>query len=63
MVKLPSFIHGIIIGVLLSDGWVRLQQKNRSINGCLHFKQSVAHSQYVCLYLTYCLTIVLVSLF
>jgi len=47
MVKFPSFIHGIIIGVLLSDGWVRLQQKNRSINGCLHFKQSVAHSQYV----------------
>jgi hypothetical protein len=47
MVKLPSFILGVIGGVLLSDGWLQLQSKNRSINACLHFKQSLAHSQYV----------------
>jgi len=45
MVKFTSFHRGIIIGLLLSDGWLTLN--TRSINSCLHFKQSLNKSNYV----------------
>jgi len=45
MVKLTSFHRGIVIGLLLSDGW--LQITKRSINSCLFFKQSLDKSGYV----------------
>lgn len=45
MVKLPSFQFGVIIGLLLSDGW--LGNSNRSQNYTLYFKQSLAKSEYV----------------
>jgi hypothetical protein len=47
MVKLPYLIYGVIIGLVLSDAGLQLQPQNRSINACLRFKQSLAHSQYV----------------
>ena len=46
MVEFPSFQFSII-GLLLSDGYLQLQTKNRSINSCLRFKQSLDKSQYV----------------
>lgn len=47
MVEFPSFQFSVIIGLLLSDGYLQLQTKNRSINSCLRFKQSLDKSQYV----------------
>jgi len=47
MVKFPSFQFGVIIGLLLSDAWLQLQPKNRSINSHLCFKQSLDKSKYV----------------
>jgi hypothetical protein len=48
MIKFPSFIYGVIIGLLLSDAWLQLQSKNRSINSHLGFKQSIGYAD-VCL--------------
>jgi hypothetical protein len=45
MVKLPSHILDIIIGLILSDAWVRFENK-KSKNALLGFSQSGAHSQY-----------------
>jgi hypothetical protein len=47
MVEFPSFQFSVIIGLLLSDGYLQLKTKNRSINSCLRFKQSLDKSQYV----------------
>ena len=44
MVTLTHFIEGIIVGILLSDGWLRKQ--NAGGQARLGFKQSLAHSGY-----------------
>ena len=46
MVKLPINIRGVIVGLILSDGWLRFAYK-RSTNALLGFKQSSIHSEYV----------------
>jgi hypothetical protein len=47
MIRLPSFQYGVVIGLLLSDGWLQLQSKKRSINSHLSLKQSLDKSKYV----------------
>jgi hypothetical protein len=47
MIKFPSFAYGVIIGLLLSDAWLQLQSKQRSINSHLGLKQSLDKSKYV----------------
>lgn len=44
-VALPNFHLGVIIGLLLSDGWLTLTR--RSVNRILDLKQSLAKSSYV----------------
>lgn len=46
MVKLPINVRGVIIGLILSDGWIRFST-SASKNALLGFKQSLAHSEYV----------------
>ena len=46
MVKLPPFQYSIIVGLLLSDGWLTIASST-SINARLGFKQSLARSIYV----------------
>nr|YP_010608757.1 hypothetical protein PNX16_mgp014 [Drechslerella dactyloides]WAN89837.1 hypothetical protein [Drechslerella dactyloides] len=46
MVKLPYYQKNVIIGLLLSDGWLTFGNK-RSNYARLGFKQSLAHSAYV----------------
>lgn len=46
MVELPINIRGVIVGLILSDGWLRFAYK-RSRNVLLGFKQSSIHSEYV----------------
>jgi len=45
MVKLPTHIKGIMVGLLLSDAWARFES-TKSKNALLGFKQSIAHSGY-----------------
>jgi hypothetical protein len=45
MVQLAPYQYGVIIGLILSDAWVRFGSK-RSKNALLGFKQSGAKSQY-----------------
>jgi len=47
MVKLPINVRGVIVGLILSDGWLRFAYK-RSTNALLGFKQSLIHSEYIC---------------
>jgi hypothetical protein len=47
MVGLPPYQHSVIIGLLLSDAWLTLQSKQRSINSHLSFKQSLDRLEYV----------------
>lgn len=47
MISFPPFQHGVIIGLILSDGWLQLQSKQRCINSQLYFKQSLERSKYV----------------
>nr|YP_009240537.1 LAGLIDADG endonuclease [Pyronema omphalodes]AMO66509.1 LAGLIDADG endonuclease [Pyronema omphalodes] len=47
MVRIPSYQYGVIIGLLLSDAWLQLQTKQRSINSHLGFKQALVKSKYV----------------
>jgi hypothetical protein len=47
MVRIPSYQYGVIIGLLLSDAWLQLQTKQRSINSHLGFKQALDKSKYV----------------
>ena len=46
MIKLPFYPKSIIMGLLLSDGWLTMS-KERSKNARLGFKQSLDHSTYV----------------
>lgn len=46
MLKLPSYQKSVIIGIILSDGWIIVPVKGR-INARLGFKQAVVHSNYV----------------
>jgi len=45
MVKLPNFQFGVIIGIILSDGY--LGASNRSVNKRLFLKQSLKGSKYL----------------
>jgi LAGLIDADG DNA endonuclease family/LAGLIDADG endonuclease len=45
MIKLPSYQRGVVIGLLLSDGWLILSN-SRSKNYRLGFSQSLAHLKY-----------------
>lgn len=46
MIKLAPLQFGVIIGLLLSDGWLTLSSE-KSLNARLGFKQSLAQSTYV----------------
>jgi hypothetical protein len=46
MIKLPNYQKSIIIGLLLSDGWLTIATKT-SKNARLGFKQSIANSNYL----------------
>jgi len=46
MIKLAPYQYNVIIGLLLSDGWLILASKT-SKNARLGFKQSLEHSEYV----------------
>lgn len=46
MIKLPSFQRSVIIGLLLSDGWLTIASSTHK-NARLGFKQSLARSSYV----------------
>jgi len=46
IVQLASFQKSVIIGLVLSDGWLRFAS-SRSKNALLGFKQSLDHSQYI----------------
>lgn len=46
MVRLTPYNKDVIVGLLLSDGWLTIATK-RSKNARLGFKQSLAHSGYV----------------
>jgi hypothetical protein len=47
MVKLPINARAVIVGLLLSDGWLNISSSSRSKNARLGFKQSLAHSGYL----------------
>lgn len=46
MMKLPPYRRSMIIGLLLSDGWLTIASKT-SLNARLGFKQSLAKGDYV----------------
>jgi hypothetical protein len=46
MVKLTPYTRYVIIGLILSDGWVRFASKTNK-NALLGFQQSLSHYQYV----------------
>lgn len=46
MIALSPFQMSVIIGVILSDGWLTIPRADRK-NARLGFKQSLAHSNYV----------------
>jgi len=46
MMKLPRFHFGVIIGLILSDGWL-IRASARSKNCRLGFAQSLAHFKYI----------------
>jgi hypothetical protein len=46
MVKLVPYTRDIIIGLLLSDGWLTFTSKTNK-NARLGFQQSLAHASYV----------------
>jgi len=47
MIQLPPFIKSVIIGLLLSDGWLTIASKTNK-NARLGFAQSEAHGKYFC---------------
>ena len=47
MIKLPSFQYSVIVGLLLSDGWLRLSKKSKSLNAHLGLQQSIDHVDYI----------------
>jgi len=46
IVNLPFYERGVIVGLVLSDAWLRFSN-SRSKNTHLGFRESLAHSQYV----------------
>jgi hypothetical protein len=46
MIKLPPYQLSVVIGLLLSDGWLRFAAP-RSKTALLGFAQSMAHSNYL----------------
>ena len=46
MIRIPPFQYSVIIGLLLSDGWLYVSN-NRSKNYRLGFKQKLTQSEYV----------------
>jgi len=46
MIKLPPYQYSVLIGLLLSDGWLTFASKTNK-NARLGFKQSLAHSAHV----------------
>lgn len=46
MRKLPPYLHSVVIGLLLSDGWLTLPNPHCK-SARLGFKQSLARSNYV----------------
>lgn len=46
MIIIPEYQKSVIVGLILSDGWLRFSYKTNN-NACLGFKQSLAHSYYV----------------
>nr|YP_009568458.1 hypothetical protein [Drechslerella brochopaga]QBL02539.1 hypothetical protein [Drechslerella brochopaga] len=45
MIKLPSFQYSVVVGLILSDGW--LSNSNRSVNFNFFFKQSLNKFKYL----------------
>jgi len=45
LVKLPSYVKSVVVGLILSDGWFNFQ-KQRQVNARLGFQQSLAHFEY-----------------
>lgn len=46
MVKFPYYIQSIIVGLLLSDGWLTIANKTHN-NARLGFKQTINNAPYV----------------
>jgi hypothetical protein len=46
MIKLPLYQYSVIVGLILSDGWL-IFASSRSKNVRLGFKQSYSHKEYV----------------
>jgi hypothetical protein len=46
MIKLPSYQRGVVIGLLLSDGWLIFASATNK-NARLGFKQALSNSAYV----------------
>jgi hypothetical protein len=46
MIKLPPYQNSVIVGLILSDAWLRFSNK-RATNALLGFQQSLTHSDYV----------------
>lgn len=46
MIKLAPFQFSVMIGLILSDGYIRFGSVN-SKNAMLEFKQSISHSGYL----------------
>jgi len=46
MIKLPAFQKSVMVGLILSDGWLRFPSKT-SKSALIGFKQSLAHSDYI----------------
>jgi hypothetical protein len=46
MIKLPPYQKSVIVGLILSDGWLRFSSKTHK-NVHLGFMQSLAHSDYI----------------
>lgn len=61
MIQLPHFQKSVIVGLILSDGWLRFPSKT-SKSALIGFKQSLAHSDYVFLYFLFYLIIVIMLL-
>jgi len=47
MCDLPSYQYSVIIGLLLSDGWLNFTDKIKSKNAQLGFKQSLKNFEYI----------------
>jgi hypothetical protein len=45
IISLPSHIKGIMVGIILSDGYLSKSQNSK--NASLKFKQSLEHSKYL----------------